>query len=78
MMIGYEPRYREHLDNISSIDKYDDTHSIFTTDDLNGSLLLTRNNNHDILLKELCRKHHLNHTFEALHLTIIIVNHAHR
>ncbi|VDI83217.1 Hypothetical predicted protein [Mytilus galloprovincialis] len=65
MMTGSEPQYREHLDKISSIiDKYDNTHSIIVTGDLNGSLIATRNNNHDKLLKEFCRKHHLNHTFE--------------
>ncbi|CAC5391719.1 unnamed protein product [Mytilus coruscus] len=65
MMTGSEPQYREHLDKISSIiDKYDNTHSIIVTGDLNGSLISIRNNNHDKLLKEFCRKHHLNHTFE--------------
>ncbi|CAC5391686.1 unnamed protein product [Mytilus coruscus] len=65
MMTGSEPQYREHLDKISSIiDKYDETHSIIITGDLNGSLISTRNNNHDKLLKEFCRKHHLNRTFE--------------
>ena len=38
MMTGSEPQYREHLDKISSIiDKYDNTHSIIVTGDLNGS-----------------------------------------
>ncbi|CAC5363122.1 unnamed protein product [Mytilus coruscus] len=64
-MTGSEPQYRENLDKISSkIDKYDDSHSIIITGDLNGSLITTRNNNHNQVLKEFSRKHHLTHTLE--------------
>jgi hypothetical protein len=63
MMTGSEPNYIEHLDKLSAlIEKYEDTHNIVIAGDLNVSLLPARNNNHDKLLKQFCRKHQLRHT----------------
>jgi hypothetical protein len=42
--------------------KYKDTHNIAIAGDLNGSLSSARNNNHDKLLKQFCRRHQLRHT----------------
>jgi hypothetical protein len=62
MMTGSEPNYIEHLDKLSPlIEKYEDTHNIVIAGDLNGSLSPARNNNHDKLLKQFCRKHQLKH-----------------
>jgi hypothetical protein len=68
MMTGSEPNYIEHLDKLSVlIEKYEDTHNIVIAGDLNSSLLPARNNNHDKLLKQFCRKHQLRHTINNTH-----------
>ena len=68
MMTGSEPNYIEHLDKLSAlIEKYEDTHNIVIAGDFNGSLLPARNNNHDKLLKQFCRRHQLRHTINNTH-----------
>ena len=62
MMTGSESNYREHLDKLSIlIEKYESTHDIVLAGDMNGSVNPIRNNTHDKLLKEFCRKNHFNH-----------------
>ena len=68
MMTGSEPNYIEHLDKLSAlIEKYEVTHNIVIAGDLNGSLSSARNNNHDKLLKQFCRRHQLRHTINNTH-----------
>ncbi|CAC5404764.1 unnamed protein product [Mytilus coruscus] len=53
MATGSEKEYREHLDKLNSmIEKYEQTHNVFITGDLNGTLMPNRNNYHDKLLKD--------------------------
>ncbi|MES9879604.1 MAG: reverse transcriptase family protein [Sedimenticola sp.] len=52
--------YTEHLDILHNfIATYTDTHRIILCGDLNGSLLVSRTNPHDVLLKEFVREHRL-------------------
>lgn len=68
MATGSDKEYREHLDNITSmIDKYEQTHNVVIVGDLNGTLIPSRNNNHDKLLKNFCSQHQLKHTVRNAH-----------
>lgn len=51
-MSNSDQAYQENLDIMQAIiDKYEDTHSIIISGDMNGSLLKERNNSHDIKFK---------------------------
>jgi hypothetical protein len=50
-----------------NLGKYEVTHNIVIAGDLNGSLSSARNNNHDKLLKQFCRRHQLRHTINNTH-----------
>ncbi|CAC5422703.1 unnamed protein product [Mytilus coruscus] len=68
MATGSDKEYREHLDKISSmIDKYEQTHNVFIVRDLNGTLMQSRNNNHDKLLKNFCSQPQLTYTVRNAH-----------
>ena len=50
--------YRECLDVIhDKIRRYESSHTIVLCGDLNGTLLETRNNKHDIMLKDFVNEH---------------------
>ena len=52
--------YRECLDIVHDIiQRYGPSHKVLLCGDLNGSLLRTRNNKHDIILKDFVEKHYL-------------------
>ena len=55
-----EYRYRECLDVLHDIiRRYEPTHKILLCGDLNGTLLPTRNNKHDVILKDFVQEHFL-------------------
>ena len=52
--------YRECLDVLHDIiSRYESSHKIVVCGDMNGTLLLTRNNKHDIMLKDFVKEHML-------------------
>ena len=52
--------YRECLDVLHDIiRRFESTHKILLCGDLNGTLLPTRNNKHDIILKDFVKEHSL-------------------
>ncbi|MES9904544.1 MAG: reverse transcriptase family protein [Sedimenticola sp.] len=58
--------YAEHLDILHNIImRYADTHEIVICGDMNGSLLNTRSNTHDVLLKEFTLEHELENTHDV-------------
>ncbi|CAC5363397.1 unnamed protein product [Mytilus coruscus] len=68
MATGSEKEYREHLDKLNSmIEKYEQTHNVFIIGDLNGTLMSSRNNYHDKLLKNFCRQQQLKNTMINAH-----------
>ena len=55
-----ENRYREYLDVLHDITRrYKPTHKILLCGDLDGTLLPTRNNKHDVILKDFVQEHFL-------------------
>ena len=59
-----EYRYRECLDVLHDIiRRYEPTHKILLCGDLNGTLLPTRNNKHDVILKDFVQDHFLSTGF---------------
>ena len=55
-----EYNYRECLDVLHDIIcRFDSTHKIVLCGDLNGTLMSTRNNKHDIMLKDFVKEHAL-------------------
>ena len=56
--LGSEYGYRECFDVVHDIiQRYEASHSIILCVDLNGSLLSSRNNKHDIILKDFVKNH---------------------
>ena len=61
-----EHNYCECLDVLHDIlNRYEQSHQIILCGDLNGTLLLSRNNKHDILLKEFVNEHSLSNMGQA-------------
>lgn len=57
---GSEHAYRECLDVLHDIiSRYEHSHNIILCGDLNGTLLVTRNNKHDVMLKDFVKEHML-------------------
>ena len=55
---GLDYCYRKCLDTIhDSIQRYKSSHMIILCGDLNGTLLLSRSNKHDVMLKDLVDEH---------------------
>lgn len=71
-----EYSYRECLDVVHDIiQRYESSHSVLLCGDLNGSLLQTRNNKHDNILKDFVKNHQLSHgTFVSTQPTFFHFN----
>jgi hypothetical protein len=60
-------QYQENLDILQTmIDKYVDSHTIIICGDMNGSLSIERNNNHDAKLKSFMKLNEL--FFRLIHI----------